>query len=97
MILLLQLILKFTLNLKIPKKIYSTISMANSKSVNYGKKIALYEYAPSKSGKNPKNFLQCFSRFLKIDGYVGYNSVENITRVGCLIHVRRYYKEFSLK
>ena len=37
------------------------------KSGNYGKKISLYEYTPSRSGKNPKNFLQGFSGFLQTD------------------------------
>ena len=63
------------------------------KSGNYGKKISLYEYTPSRSGKNPKNFLQGFSGFLQTDDYSGYNSVENVTRVGCLAHARRYYTD----
>lgn len=31
--------------------------------------------------------------FLQTDDYSGYNSVENVTRVGCLAHARRYYTD----
>ncbi len=63
------------------------------KSGNYGRKIALYEYQPSRSGKHPKNFLQGFRGLLQTDDYSGYNSVEGVTRVGCLAHARRYYSD----
>jgi len=63
------------------------------KSGSYGKKIVLYEYTPSRYGKNPKNFLKGFNGFLQTDDYAGYNSVENVTRVGCLAHARRYYTD----
>ena len=58
------------------------------KSGNFGKQIALYEYQPSRSGKHPKNFLSGFAGLLQTDDYSGYNSVENITRVGCFAHSR---------
>lgn len=63
------------------------------KSGAYGRKVVLYEYQPSRSGKHPKNFLDGFSGYLQTDDYSGYNSVENITRVGCLAHARRYYTD----
>lgn len=63
------------------------------KSGDFGRKIALYEYQPSRSGKHPKNFLDGFSGFLQTDDYAGYNSVENVTRVGCFAHARRYYTD----
>ena len=63
------------------------------KSGNFGKKIALYEYQPSRSGKHPKNFLKGFVGFLQTDDYAGYNTVENITRVGCFAHARRYFTD----
>ena len=58
------------------------------KSGSFGKQIALYEYQPSRSGKHPKNFLSGFAGLLQTDDYSGYNSVENITRVGCFAHNR---------
>ncbi|KDR96166.1 transposase [Peptoclostridium litorale DSM 5388] len=63
------------------------------KSGAFGKKISLYEYQQSRSGKHPKNFLNGFSGFLQTDDYSGYNSVENVTRVGCFAHARRYYTD----
>ncbi len=63
------------------------------KSGTFGKKVALYEYQPSRSGKHPKNFLEGFRGILQTDDYSGYNSVENITRVGCFAHARRYYTD----
>lgn len=63
------------------------------KSGNFGRKIALYEYQPSRSGKHAKKFLEGFHGLLQSDDYSGYNSVEDITRVGCLAHARRYYTD----
>ena len=55
--------------------------------------ICLYDYQPSRSQKHPKEFLKGFSGFLQTDGYDGYNSVENITRVGCMAHARRKFND----
>ncbi|HYE10154.1 MAG TPA: IS66 family transposase [Patescibacteria group bacterium] len=62
-------------------------------SGKFSRQIALYEYQPSRSGKHAKNFLTGFSGFLQTDDYSGYNSVENVTRVGCMAHARRYYTD----
>ena len=53
------------------------------------KKIALYKYAPSRGGKVAREMLEGFSGYLQTDGYSGYNSVEDATRVGCWAHARR--------
>ena len=53
------------------------------------KKIALYQYALSRGGKVAQEMLEGFSGYLQTDGYSGYNSVEDITRVGCWAHARR--------
>lgn len=63
------------------------------KSGSFGKRVSLYEYQPSRSGKHPKRFLEGFSGFLQTDDYSGYNSVENVIRVGCFAHARRYYTD----
>lgn len=63
------------------------------KSGSFGRKIALYEYQPSRSGKHPKNFLEGFRGLLQTDDYAAYNSVENAIRVGCFAHARRYYTD----
>jgi transposase len=63
------------------------------KSGSFGRKIALYEYQPSRSGKHAKNFLEGFAGLLQTDDYSGYNAVKNITRVGCFAHARRYFTD----
>ncbi len=62
-------------------------------SSKYSRQMALYEYQPSRSGKHAKTFLSGFSGFLQTDDYSGYNSVEDVTRVGCVAHARRYYTD----
>ncbi len=63
------------------------------KGGNFGKKITLYEYQPSRSGKHPRKFLEGFEGILQSDDYSGYNLVQNVTRVGCHAHARRYYTD----
>ncbi len=53
------------------------------------KRIALYKYASSRGGKVAQEMLAGFSGYLQTDGYSGYNSVEEVTRVGCWAHARR--------
>ncbi len=55
--------------------------------------IVIYDYKPSRSGEIPRTFLKDFNGYLHVDGYPGYKSVENITLVGCLAHVRRYFND----
>jgi transposase len=59
----------------------------------YDTPIVIYDYKPSRSGKIPKEFLKDFSGYLHVDGYSGYNNIDNITLVGCLAHVRRYFND----
>lgn len=55
------------------------------------KPVILYDYQSTRSSSCPKNFLGDFKGFLQTDGYNGYNSVSNATRVYCLAHIRRYF------
>ncbi|MBI9009516.1 MAG: IS66 family transposase [Tenericutes bacterium] len=41
----------------------------------------------------PKKFLESFNGYLHVDGYAGYQAVDNITLIGCLVHVRRYFND----
>ena len=59
----------------------------------YDTPILIYEYQESRAGKHPKAFLKDFQGYLHVDGYSGYQSLENITLVGCMAHVRRYFHE----
>ena len=53
--------------------------------------IILYEYRNGRKGEYPKAFLNGFSGYLHCDGLRQYDDVENITRVGCWAHLRRYF------
>ena len=54
--------------------------------------IVLCEYQPGRHGKHPKVFLCGFKGYLQVDGYPGYDGIsDNITLVGCLVHIRRYF------
>ena len=56
--------------------------------------VVLYEYQPSRSSHNPRNFLHEFTGYLHTDGYSGYHNLpENITVVGCWAHARRKFDE----
>jgi transposase len=53
----------------------------------------LFEYQPSRSGVHAKNFLAGFTGYLVTDGYIGYNSVPDVTHCGCWQHVRRKWTD----
>lgn len=55
--------------------------------------IVLYDYQPSRGGKNAADYLKGFHGYLHTDGYAGYEKVENVTRCCCWAHVRRYFVE----
>lgn len=53
--------------------------------------IILYEYQETRAGKHPQNFLAGFKGYLNVDGYDGYNAVENAILCGCWAHSRRKF------
>ncbi len=55
--------------------------------------VVLYDYQPSRGGKNAAEYLKGFHGYLQTDGYAGYEKVEDITRCGCWAHLRRYFVE----
>lgn len=55
--------------------------------------IVLYDYKPSRSGKNPADYLKDFHGYLHTDGFAGYEKVEDVTRCCCRAHLRRYFVE----
>jgi transposase len=55
------------------------------------KNIIVFEYQPTRKSEHPINFLKGFSGFLVCDGYAGYNKVPDVTRCGCLAHLRRRF------
>ena len=54
-----------------------------------GPPIILYEYQMTRAGEHPRKFLAGFKGYLLVDGYAGYNKVQNVTLVGCWAHYPR--------
>lgn len=50
-----------------------------------------YEYQATRCGRHPRSFLEGFTGYLQVDGYVGYEGIANATLVGCWAHARRKF------
>lgn len=57
------------------------------------KPLVLYDYRTGRSGDYAKEFLSGFKGYLHVDGYAGYNKVNNVLLVGCWAHSRRKFDE----
>ncbi|MEJ1335802.1 MAG: IS66 family transposase [Candidatus Sedimenticola sp. (ex Thyasira tokunagai)] len=58
------------------------------------KKIVLYGYASSRSGKVAEELLEGFEGYLQTDDYAGYHALgktEAVTHLGCWAHARRKF------
>lgn len=58
------------------------------------KPAILFDYDPSRGREVPLRLLEGFSGYLQTDGYAGYDAVcekQQLTRLGCMDHARRYY------
>lgn len=53
--------------------------------------IILYDYQPSRSGKNAADYLEGFNGYAHSDGYSGYNKLTEVIRCGCWAHLRRKF------
>jgi transposase len=62
-----------------------------------GKTVVWYEYHPTRSAYNAKEFLNGYSGYLQTDGYEGYDAavkgMDSIIHVGCFAHARRKFFE----
>ena len=61
-----------------------------------GKRVVLFDYAPTRAGTVPTSLLDDFSGYLVTDDYKGYNAVcakNGITRIACWAHVRRKFTD----
>jgi transposase len=60
------------------------------------KRIIIYDYQPTRSGKHAAEFLHGFKGYLQTDGYAGYDWVDktpDITHLACMAHARRPFAE----
>jgi len=55
--------------------------------------IILYDYHPSRCGKNAAGFLDGFNGYIITDGYSAYNKVAHVIRCGCMAHLHRKFQE----
>lgn len=57
------------------------------------KPIMIYDFEEDRKSLRPKEFLSDYSGKLIVDGYDGYNAVENVTLCGCWSHARRHFTD----
>lgn len=57
------------------------------------KLIILYEHADSRATEVTKHFLTGYRHYLQTDGYQVYEKLDQVTRVGCLAHIRSKFFE----
>lgn len=60
------------------------------------RKMSLYYYHATRSGKVVEKILGDYSGYLQTDGYSAYNAAEKAVRVGCWAHARRKFTECCL-
>lgn len=56
--------------------------------------IVLFDYDPTRKKEVPNELLKGFKGFLQADGYAAYDNIcsgPDVTRVGCMAHVRRKF------
>ena len=58
-----------------------------------GPPIVLFDYQPSRSAENPREFLKGFKGYLHVDGYAGYHNIPDAVLAGCWAHFRRKFDE----
>ena len=59
----------------------------------YDQPIYIYDFEKDRSGNNPKEFLKDYQGNLVVDGYEGYNNINNVSLAGCWAHVKRKYSD----
>lgn len=59
------------------------------------KRIAAFDYQPSRGREGPKAFLKGYFGYLQTDGYIAYNDLSNpnITLLACMAHARRKFDQ----
>ena len=58
--------------------------------------VVLYQYHPTRSGQTALKWLEDYQGYIQTDGFSGYDHLDHlagITHLGCLVHVRRKFKD----
>ena len=58
-----------------------------------GPPLVVFDYQTTRASKHPIRFLTGFKGYLHVDGYPGYNSIPDVTLIGCWAHARRKFDE----
>jgi transposase len=59
-------------------------------------KLVVFEYRSGRGREGPNTFLRDFAGVLQVDAYTGYDELAarpDVTRAGCMAHVRRKFEE----
>lgn len=56
--------------------------------------MIIYDFSINRSGQNPKEFLKDYKGYLEVDGYGGYNNIDNVEVCCCWAHARRQYSDY---
>ncbi len=56
--------------------------------------MIIYDFSINRSGQNPKEFLKDYQGYLEVDGYSGYNNIDNVEVCCCWAHARREYSDY---
>ena len=75
------------------KQSTSTSYMWVYRTIKYDTPIVMYEYADTRAGRIPQEFLEGYQGYLVSDAYDGYNRVSGITRCLCNVHTLRKFKD----
>jgi transposase len=68
-------------------------------SPEWSKNAVYFEYHPSRSSRAASSLLEGFKGHLQVDAYTGYDAVckeNDLIRVGCWAHVRRYFEKANV-
>jgi hypothetical protein len=57
--------------------------------------IVIYDYQSGRAGQCAVDYLDGYTRYLQVDGYVGYEKT-GATLAGCWAHARRKFKEAEI-
>lgn len=68
-----------------------------SNTLDTGPPIVVFDYQPSRAGKNVRNFLQSWQGCLMVDDYSGYKNLfaHGVTELGCFAHARRKFFDLN--